>query len=396
MAAATSALTQVSEKGKRGIEPFLGQYLRKSIPARVASSAASLFAGKDNLNASGGEPADAIMLSIVGAVRGKVSDVRVLHGRRSMLATKGAHEARVLLRPIRPIELRQYRYFVVLAEELHFARAAERLCIGQSNLSREIRSLEHQVGLRLFFRTSRHTELSAAGERLLETARRVLAAEEHARLAIGELRQSVKERVRIEICERIACSRIATVIAAWRCANAGVELRVVSRSGRELVAELEGGLIDAGIAAMEITESGIVAERLWTDPWVVALPKTHALVCERLLTLAQLAGEPIAFLAPDVSCWLERDILAHAEVSNTSLFIAERPSGSLALVTWVEAGCGIGLLTASQAEGVVRAGVILRPLRQELPPARVNLLRGEAPPSSPLLRLIEGLRATSG
>ena len=61
-------------------------------------------------------------------------------------------------RPIRPLELRQYRYFVVLAEELHFARAAERIGIGQSNLSREVKALEQQMGLRLFYRTSRRTE----------------------------------------------------------------------------------------------------------------------------------------------------------------------------------------------------------------------------------------------
>ena len=89
-----------------------------------------------------------------------------------MLILKQTGSPRAIPRPIRPLELRQYRYFVVLAEELHFARAAERLGVGQSNLSREIRSLEQQTGLRLFRRTSRHTELTATGERLLDHARR--------------------------------------------------------------------------------------------------------------------------------------------------------------------------------------------------------------------------------
>ncbi|MDA8349341.1 MAG: LysR family transcriptional regulator, partial [Pseudomonadota bacterium] len=106
-----------------------------------------------------------------------------------MGAPERSNDTRAVTAWIRPLELRQYRYFIVLAEELHFARAAGRLNVGQSNLSREIRSLEHQVGLRLFYRTSRHTELTAAGERLLEHARRVLAAEEHARLAIGEFKR---------------------------------------------------------------------------------------------------------------------------------------------------------------------------------------------------------------
>ena len=93
-----------------------------------------------------------------------------------MRALEQTGNPREATRPHRPLELRQYRYFAVLAEELHFARAAERLGIGQSNLPREIRMLEDQIGVRLFYRTSRHTELSATGARLLDHARRVLAA----------------------------------------------------------------------------------------------------------------------------------------------------------------------------------------------------------------------------
>ena len=141
-----------------------------------------------------------------------------------MLELTRTGSIRETIPPLRPLELRQYRYFVALAEELHFARAAERLCIGQSNLSREIRALEDQIGVRLFYRTSRHTELSAAGERLLDHARRVLAAEEHARLAIGELKRSARERLRIGLCERIACSRIATALATWRQTHSDADL----------------------------------------------------------------------------------------------------------------------------------------------------------------------------
>ena len=83
-----------------------------------------------------------------------------------MLVLTQTGPPRATPRPIRPLELRQYRYFVVLAEELHFARAAERIGIGQSNLSREVKALEQQLGLRLFYRTSRRTELTAVGSGL--------------------------------------------------------------------------------------------------------------------------------------------------------------------------------------------------------------------------------------
>ena len=298
-------------------------------------------------------------------------------------------------RPIRPLELRQYRYFVVLAEELHFARAAERIGIGQSNLSREVKALEQQMGLRLFYRTSRRTELTAVGERFVEAARRVLAAEEHARLAIGELRRSTKEQLRLGICERVASARISTVLAAWRGANPAVELRVVSRSGRALIDEIENGLLDAGITAMQVTEPGILIEPLWSDPWIVALPSAHVLAPARVIELAELAREPIALLAPDAGGALERHVVECLSSIDPRAVISERPSNVAALLMWVEAGCGVGLLNASHMRVLARTGAVIKPLCRGLPSAEVRLLRGDASPSPPLSQLIESLRAGS-
>jgi len=309
-----------------------------------------------------------------------------------MQLVKQADTPRATSRPVRPLELRQYRYFVVLAEELHFARAAGRLNIGQSNLSREIRSLEQLTGLRLFYRTSRRTELSAAGERFLHHAQHVLAAEEHARLAIGEFKRSAKERLRIGICERVACSRLAGALADWRRANPDVVLQIVTRSGRALLGELEADLLDAGITAMRVNEAGMAADQLWTDAWVAAVPRNHSLASGRAIEPADFSRERLALLAPDPICSIEQQII-ECMPTDSPLFIAERPSTALALMTWVEAGCGVGLLTASQGEGVVHANVVFRPLRCGLPPAVVHLLRSDAPPSPQLSGLIGCLRA---
>ena len=314
-----------------------------------------------------------------------------------MLQLKQADASREIIpRLIRPLELRQYRYFVVLAEELHFARAAERLSIGQSNLSREIRSLEHQVGLRLFDRTSRHTELTAAGERLLESARRVLAAEEHARLGIGELKRGTQERLRIGICERVGCSRIGSAITTWRRATPSIELRVVSRSGRALLAELESGLLDCAITAMSVTEPRLIADKLWSDHWVAALPQDHSLAAMRAIEISELAREPLALFAPDGGDGNDGPVAQFLRAANPHVFIAEHPASASALATWVEAGCGVGLTTASQGEGIARSNLVLRPLRRGLPPAEVFLLRSDALPSPALSRLVECLRASTG
>ena len=312
-----------------------------------------------------------------------------------MLVLKHTGSHRAIPRPIRPLELRQYRYFVVLAEELHFARAAEHIGIGQSNLSREIKALEQQMGLKLFYRTSRHTELTAAGEQFVDTARRVLAAEEHARLAVGELRRSTKEQLRVGVCERVGSARISTVFTVWRGANPSVELRVVIRSGRALIEEIENGLLDAGVTAMQITEPGILVEPLWSDPWIVALPSAHVLATARAIELAELARERIALLAPDAGGALERRVVEFLGSIDPRAAISARPSNVAALLMWVEAGCGVGLLTASQAQVLACTSAVIKPLGRGLPSAEVRLLRGDASPSPPLSRLIESLRASS-
>ena len=311
-----------------------------------------------------------------------------------MLVLKHTGSHRAIPRPIRPLELRQYRYFVVLAEELHFARAAEHIGIGQSNLSREIKALEQQMGLKLFYRTSRHTELTAAGEQFVDTARRVLAAEEHARLAVGELRRSTKEQLRVGVCERVGSARISTVFTVWRGANPAVELRVVIRSGRALIEEIENGLLDAGVTAMQITEPGILVEPLWSDPWIVALPSAHVLATARAIELAELARERIALLAPDAGGALERRVVECLGSVDPRAAISERPSNVAALLMWVEAGCGVGLLTASQAQVFACTSAVIKPLRRGLPLAETRLVRTDAPPSPPLSRLIGYLAAS--
>lgn len=138
----------------------------------------------------------------------------------------------------------------------------------------------------------------------------------------------------IGICERLACSRIAAVLSAWRRASPEVDLQIVSRSGRALLSEIEGGLLDADITAMQVTEPGIAGEKLWTDPWVIALVQDHALTSARAIELAEIACEPLALFSPAPDDTFERRLLDHVPGTDPPLFIAERPSSAPALMTW--------------------------------------------------------------
>jgi DNA-binding transcriptional LysR family regulator len=139
-----------------------------------------------------------------------------------------------------PLELRQLRYFVAVAEELHFGRAAERLHMSQSPLSRAIRDLERELGLVLFVRTTRRVELTPAGAALLERARRALAQVD---LAVDDARRAAEpERGALTIgygpFSRSLVTRIVAAVAARR---PDLELRLEEGVAPELVGRVATG-----------------------------------------------------------------------------------------------------------------------------------------------------------
>jgi DNA-binding transcriptional LysR family regulator len=124
------------------------------------------------------------------------------------------------------MELRLMRYFVVAAEELHFARAAERLGIEQSPVSRAMRDLEDLLGVQLFDRSTRQTRLTWAGQVLLSESRRVLATVDQAIQATKGAAQGYQGYLRIAICDSLAQPRIATLLARSREQEPELEIRV--------------------------------------------------------------------------------------------------------------------------------------------------------------------------
>lgn len=116
------------------------------------------------------------------------------------------------------MELRHLRYFLAVAEELHFARAAERLHIEQSPLSRAIRELEEELGAQLFVRTSRSTRLTLAGKLLMENAPRVLLALDQARESVKAAANGFHGRLRVALSDGITPSRLPALLARCRAA----------------------------------------------------------------------------------------------------------------------------------------------------------------------------------
>ncbi|MFJ6718712.1 LysR family transcriptional regulator [Streptomyces sp. NPDC091259] len=182
------------------------------------------------------------------------------------------------------MELRQLSYFVTVAEELHFGRAADRLHIVQSAVSQQVRRLERELGAALFDRSPRHVRLTGAGERLLPEARAVLAAAERARAVVRE-RSSLRLGTSTGLGEHL--DRLLGDLAVLAPDTA---VQLVSAAFRDRLEQVADGRLDAAFVRSLEPVPGVQITPVGKDPLVVALPAVHPLARERDVALADLAG----------------------------------------------------------------------------------------------------------
>ncbi|GAA3061647.1 LysR family transcriptional regulator [Streptomyces glomeratus] len=182
------------------------------------------------------------------------------------------------------MELRQLGYFVTVAEELHFGRAAGKLHIVQSAVSQQIRRLERELGAELFDRSPRHVRLTAAGERLLPEARAVLAAADRARAAVlppAGLRLGTSTGLG---------AHLDRVLAAFARRRPEVPVELVSLPAAQRLARVADGRLDAAFVRAAEPVPGVRVLPLWQDPLVAALPAGHPLATRAEIPLDELAG----------------------------------------------------------------------------------------------------------
>ncbi|MGW2861821.1 LysR substrate-binding domain-containing protein [Streptomyces sp. NPDC001205] len=189
------------------------------------------------------------------------------------------------------MELQQLSYFVTVAEELHFGRAAERLHIVQSAVSQQVRRLERELGCDLFDRSPRHVRLTGAGERLLPEAREVLAAAERARAA-------VRERTTLRLGTSAGLGEhLDRVLGAFAEIAPDIAVELVSAPTRDRLAQVADGRLDAAFVRSPQPAPGLRVLPLWEDPLVVALPAAHPLARQDEIALSELAALPLCITA---------------------------------------------------------------------------------------------------
>lgn len=258
------------------------------------------------------------------------------------------------------MELRHLRYFLAVAEERHFGRAAARLRIAQPPLSRQIQALERELGCALFERTRRQVELTPAGEALVDHARRVFEAVD---LAVHEAQRASRGesgRIVVAYPSTFAYSGLSELVRAFRLKFPQVEVVLRELSPQLQVDALRNGTIDVGFVRAPFREPGLKAELVRSEPLVAALPSGHPLATRRVIPLSALAKESfVMFPRVRGPAYFDQLMRLCHDAGFTPRIVQEAPQ--LDIVSLVAAGLGVALLPSSIRK-IRRAGIALRPL----------------------------------
>ena len=287
------------------------------------------------------------------------------------------------------MELRHIRCFIAVAEELHFARAAERLHIEQSPLSRTIKELESYLAVQLFERTTRRTRLTWAGEVFLEEAHRVFAAIDQAKASVKAAATGYHGRLRIALSDGIAQARLSALLAQCREDEPEVEIRLSETPLSQQIKGLNSDLYDAGFAQSDDVGEGILAEAIWSEPLVIAVPARHPLLVHRRIPLDEVLRYPLVLCHPETCEGFWQQVKRVLRTVDAEPTIADRVPTLDLMMTLVAAGYGLGFAGESQIAACCNPDVIARPLAGRSPMLTTYLLRPDIEPSEQLSRFID-------
>ncbi|HEX9444297.1 MAG TPA: LysR substrate-binding domain-containing protein [Candidatus Binatia bacterium] len=296
------------------------------------------------------------------------------------------------------MELRRLKYFIAVAEELHFGRAAAKLRITQPPLSQQIQLLERELGMQLFHRTKRHVELTSMGRVFLGEARAVLDQAEGAVARTRRVQRGESGQMSIGWMPWAELTPLPYMIRAFCERYPDVRLDVRSLSVSDQLAALQEGKIDVGFvlstSVLEATDppkDGLKTEIVLKPPLVVVAPRSHRFAARQRIELAELANEPYILFKRESGPVFYDYVISFYHKNGLRLDIrheADHPSAVLGLVA---AGLGITILPFT-ANGFV-AGVVLCELPAATPELEIALAWRAQNDSALLANFIETIRA---
>lgn len=260
------------------------------------------------------------------------------------------------------LDLKLLKCFVVLAEELHFGRAAQRLHISQPPLSLKIQTLEAELGTQLFLRSSRRVELTHSGQILLAEARRVLRdAEQLVKLA-ASLELGEAGTLAIGFNALLAYRLMPQLVSAFSERYPEVKITLHEMVSSEQVAALVEHQIDIGLLRPPLPP-GFRSLSLGSEEMVVFLPAKHPLASQETVPLASLAGEPMLMFSPGESSYLHNVTMEMCTEAGFAPVVRQETRHIHAIVALVGTGMGVALLPAS-AGFIQMDGIAIRRLQK--------------------------------
>jgi DNA-binding transcriptional LysR family regulator len=260
------------------------------------------------------------------------------------------------------MELRQLRYFVAVAEELHFRRAAARLHISQPPLSQQIRALEEELGCQLLTRTRRRVELTPAGQAFLRDARQLLGELDGAVATARRIDAGQTGRLRIGFVGSALLSIVPGTVERFRASRPGVAIELRERSTVDQLRAVAAGLVDVGLVRPPIDEDGSLrAVTVLRERTVAALPAGHSLAALGRVPLRRLADEPLVLFPRDQAPGFHDLLIGALADTGAGPRVIQYAPEMLTIIGLVAAGTGVSLVPASVSR-LALDGVIYRPV----------------------------------
>jgi DNA-binding transcriptional LysR family regulator len=280
------------------------------------------------------------------------------------------------------MEFRQLRYFLAVAEHLHFTEAAAHLGIAQPPLSQQILKLEREIGTKLFIRHPRRVELTEAGRLLQESARRIV---EDAQLALTEVQNAGRgESGRLSLGfagSTVFHPLVATVMQNYRNASPRVVISCAESNSSALLDKVSEGHVDAALVRLPLHCRDLVVQPLVEEDMLAVLPANHRLNRRRRIDLASLADDSFIFFPRPIGPDLYDSIIAACISAGFSPSVSMESPQISSTANLVAAGFGVALIPASiqqiHAEGVSYHELLGKPLHTSI--ALVHRQREKAP-----------------
>ncbi len=271
------------------------------------------------------------------------------------------------------MEIHQLRYFVAVAEEGSFSRAADRERVAQPSLSQQIQKLEAEVGQRLFDRLSRSVVITEAGKCLLEYARNILVEIGEARRCLDDLKRDIAGRLTVGSILTMAPYVLPKIIANFQTCYPKVDLEILEDTTERLASRLEDGTLDVAILSTCQQSPALEPHPLGKEALLVLLPKQHRLAKKKKINWSDLTSEKFLLLH-EVHC-LSAQVCRLLAKHNLQPELALKGAQLTTIARMVATGMGVSVVPQMMVEHELPGNCVALPFTPPVPTREINLLR---------------------